>query len=281
MTTRTLHSLHPGRPTQDGNGVPLRRFLPAAGHGELDPFLLLDHFGPLVLPPGSDAGFPPHPHKGFQTLTYLLQGAFAHRDSTGGRGLLGPGGAQLMTAGRGIVHEEMPVPEHLETGGPIEGLQLWINLPKAQKLLPPGYQDLQPDTVPEVAFPGGMARVLAGGWLGVEGPAKTVHPFGYVHLRWEAAGCFEHPVPGDWNLAVVALHGELAVAGSVVPEGTLGVLQGGDGVRLEASGPAEAILLGAAPLGEPVARHGPFVMNTEAELREAVWEYQTGRMGSL
>jgi hypothetical protein len=281
MTHRSVRSLHPGRPTRDGNGVPLRRFFPAHGLLDLDPFLLLDHFGPLVLPPGSDAGFPPHPHKGFQTLTYLLQGAFAHRDSTGGQGLLRPGGAQLMTAGRGIVHEEMPVPEHLETGGPIEGLQLWINLPRAQKLLPPGYQDLQPDTIPEVAFPDGVLRALAGSWLGVEGPARTVHPVAYAHLRLGAGASFEHPLESDWNGAVVCLHGELRCEGAVIPEGQLAVLGRGSALRLEADQDAEALVLGGAPLGEPVARHGPFVMSTEAELQEAVWEYQTGRMGSL
>src|SRR4249920_543721 len=130
MKLRGLKAILPGAPTMDGNGVPLRRIFPGRGSDGmkgLDPFLLMDHFGPLTLAPGSDAGFPPHPHRGFQTLTYLIQGAFRHRDSTGGHGLLSPGGAQLMTAGSGIVHEEMPVPEHLETGGAIEGVQLWIN----------------------------------------------------------------------------------------------------------------------------------------------------------
>jgi redox-sensitive bicupin YhaK (pirin superfamily) len=137
MSSRTVTSLIRGQATQDGDRVPLTRLVPGAGqHGgaafqAMDPFLLMDHFGPMVLGPGSDAGFPPHPHRGFQTLTYLIQGAFRHRDSTGGSGLLRPGGAQLMNAGSGIVHEEMPVPEHLETGGAIEGVQLWIKLPIA------------------------------------------------------------------------------------------------------------------------------------------------------
>ena len=154
MSIKAVVSLIQGLPTQDGNRVPLTRLVPGQGqHGTeafraMDPFLLMDHFGPMVLPPGTDAGFPPHPHRGFQTLTYLIQGAFKHRDSTGGSGLLRPGGAQLMNAGSGIVHEEMPVPEHLASGGPIEGVQLWINLPKADKGSAPGYTDLQPESMP-------------------------------------------------------------------------------------------------------------------------------------
>ncbi|MDE3246620.1 MAG: pirin family protein, partial [Acidobacteriota bacterium] len=179
MRSRNVKTLINGQPTTDGNKVPLVRLLPGAGmRGSdafklLDPFLLMDHFGPMVLKPGTDAGFPPHPHRGFQTLTYMMQGAFRHRDSTGGHGLLEPGGAQLMNAGSGIVHEEMPVPEHLETGGAIEGVQLWINLPKAEKGSRPGYTDLHADMMPWQPFPGGRLRALAGGWLGRTGPAET------------------------------------------------------------------------------------------------------------
>src|SRR5690348_7101627 len=160
MIPRTLKTLVTGRPTVDGDGVPLTRVLPNAGLGRLDPFLMLDHFGPLVLPPGSDAGFPPHPHKGFMTYTYLVQGAFRHRDSRGGQGILAPGGAQLMIAGRGIVHEEMPVPEHLETGGAIEGFQLWINLAAAHKGMEPGYTDLPAEILVWKPISGGRFKVL-------------------------------------------------------------------------------------------------------------------------
>jgi len=179
MSIKPVSYLVSGLPTQDGNRVPLTRLVPGRGqHGAeafkaMDPFLLMDHFGPMVLTPGTDAGFPPHPHRGFQTLTYLIQGAFRHRDSTGGSGLLRPGGAQLMNAGTGIVHEEMPVPEQLDAGGAIEGVQLWINLPKAGKRTAPGYTDLQPESMPWTALPGGRIRVLAGTWAGVTGPAET------------------------------------------------------------------------------------------------------------
>ena len=204
----------------------------------MDPFLLLDHFGPMVLPPGTDAGFPPHPHRGFQTLTYLLQGAFRHRDSTGGAGLLRPGGAQLMTAGKGIVHEEMPVPEHLETGGAIEGVQLWINLPMAQKDLAPGYVDLQPEAMPWVTVPGGRLRVLAGTVAGVTGPAHTPARIAYAHLELDPGATFEQELPATWTAAVVPLRGSVRVAGAEVPADAVALLGEGEGVASPSRSPS-------------------------------------------
>ena len=177
---------HPGR--QPGAIDPPDSRERPAGHDAfraMDPFLLMDHFGPMVLPPGTDAGFPPHPHRGFQTFTYLLQGAFRHRDSTGGAGLLRPGGAQLMNAGAGIVHEEMPVPEHLEAGGPIEGVQLWINLPRAHKGSAPW---LHRPAAGGHALAGGPGRPLAGpgrGLAGVRGARRTPARIAYAHLELE------------------------------------------------------------------------------------------------
>src|SRR5664279_5293512 len=197
MSIKSVTSLVSGQPTQDGNRVPLTRLVPGQGqHGTeafqaMDPFLLMDHFGPMMLPPGTDAGFPPHPHRGFQTLTYLIQGAFRHRDSRGGSGLLRPGGAQLMNAGSGIIHEEMPVPEQLSTGGAIEGVQLWINLPKSDKRTKPGYTDLQPEAMPWTALPGGRIRVLAGSWASVTGPAVTPARIAYAHLELEVGAHFQ------------------------------------------------------------------------------------------
>jgi hypothetical protein len=247
----------------------------------MDPFLLLDHFGPMVLPPGTDAGFPPHPHRGFQTLTYLIQGAFRHRDSTGGSGLLRPGGAQLMNAGSGIVHEEMPVPEHLETGGAIEGVQLWINLPKAEKGSAPGYTDLQPESMPWQPVPGGRLRVLAGTWAGVTGPARTVAQIAYAHLELEAGARFEHALPTEWMAGVVALHGAVQIGETLVPADSVALLGEGDTVALEAPGPVSLLLLAGAPLGEPIVSYGPFVMNSTAEIQQAILDFQQGRMGQL
>ncbi len=287
MSPKPVVSLVTGLPTQDGNRVPLVRLVPGRGqHGTeafraMDPFLLMDHFGPMVLPPGTDAGFPPHPHRGFQTLTYLIQGAFKHRDSTGGSGLLRPSGAQLMNAGAGIVHEEMPVPEHLETGGPIEGVQLWINLPKADKGSQPGYTDLQPERMPWTPLPGGRIRVLAGTWAGVAGPARTPARIAYAHLELEAGARFQQGVPEGWTTAVVPLHGSVRLEGTDVPADTVALLGKGDSLALEAITPVSLMLLAGEPLGEPIAHYGPFVMNTREELEQAVQDYQQGRMGHL
>lgn len=287
MTIKSVATLVPGLPTEDGNRVPLTRLVPGQGHRgadafrAMDPFLLMDHFGPMVLPPGTDAGFPPHPHKGFQTLTYLIQGAFRHRDSTGGSGLLRPGGAQLMNAGSGIVHEEMPVPEHLETGGPIEGVQLWINLPKAAKGSAPGYTDLQPEAMPWQALPGGRIRVLAGTWAGVTGPARTPAHIAYAHLELEAGARFQQAIPDGWIAAVVPLHGSVRVEGTEVPADTVALLGEGDTLALEAVTPASLMLLAGEPIRESIAHYGPFVMNTYEEIEQAIRDYQEGRMGHL
>ena len=287
MRTKAVTSLVKGMPTQDGNRVPLTRLVPGQGqHGAeafraMDPFLLMDHFGPMVLPPGTDAGFPPHPHRGFQTLTYLIQGAFRHRDSTGGSGLLRPGGAQLMNAGSGIVHEEMPVPEHLETGGPIEGVQLWLNLPTADKGSAPGYSDLQPESMPWTALPGGRIRVLAGTWAGLTGPAQTPARIAYAHLELEAGARFEHALPVGWTAAVVPLHGSIRMDGQEVAADTVALLGEGDGLELVAISATSLMLLAGEPLREPIAHYGPFVMNTREEIEQAVLDYQQGRMGHL
>lgn len=287
MSFKSVSILVPGLPTEDGNRVPLTRLVPGQGHRgadafrAMDPFLLMDHFGPMVLPPGTDAGFPPHPHKGFQTLTYLIQGAFRHRDSTGGSGLLRPGGAQLMNAGSGIVHEEMPVPEHLETGGPIEGVQLWINLPKAHKGSAPGYTDLQPESMPWQTLPGGRIRVLAGTWAGVTGPAHTPAHIAYAHLELEAGARFQQAIPEGWIAAVVPLHGSVRVEGTDVPADSVALLGEGEALALEATSAASLMLLAGEPIREPIAHYGPFVMNTREEIEQAITDYQEGRMGYL
>jgi redox-sensitive bicupin YhaK (pirin superfamily) len=287
MSFKPVVSLVTGLPTQDGNRVPLTRLVPGQGQrGDvafraMDPFLLMDHFGPMVLPPGTDAGFPPHPHRGFQTLTYLIQGAFRHRDSTGGSGLLRSGGAQLMNAGSGIVHEEMPVPEHLETGGAIEGVQLWINLPTRDKGSKPGYTDLQPESMPWQALAGGRIRVLAGTWAGVTGPAQTPAQIAYAHLELEGGARFEQALPAGWNAAVVPLHGRVHIEGREVAADSVALLGEGDRLALTALEPASLMLLAGLPLHEPIAHYGPFVMNTREEIEQAVQDYQQGRMGHL
>ncbi|HEU4951093.1 MAG TPA: pirin family protein [Holophagaceae bacterium] len=281
MAPRAIRTLVTGRPTQDGNGVPLTRVLPNPALGRLDPFLMLDHFGPLTLPPGSDAGFPPHPHKGFMTYTYLVQGAFRHRDSRGGHGLLAPGGAQLMVAGRGIVHEEMPVPEHLETGGAIEGFQLWINLAKAHKGMEPGYTDLPAEVLAWRPIPGGRLKALAGSWLGEADPISVPTPFAYAHVELEPGARFDHPIPAGWNAAVFVLEGAASIAGGTAGKDQLAVLDTEGDLVLEAPEGAAVLVFAGQPLNEPVAQYGPFVMTTEAELEQAFQEFRRGAMGSL
>ncbi len=287
MAIKSVVALVTGLPTQDGNRVPLTRLVPGRGqHGSeafraMDPFLLMDHFGPMVLPPGTDAGFPPHPHRGFQTLTYLIHGAFRHRDSQGGSGLLRPGGAQLMTAGAGIIHEEMPVPEHLSTGGAIEGVQLWINLPKADKGSAPGYTDLQPESMPWTALPGGRIRVLAGTLAGVTGPVRIPVRMAYAHLELEVGARFQQSLTEGWTAAVVPLHGSVRIEGTAVPADTVALLGEGDSLALEATSAVSLMLLAGEPLREPIAHYGPFVMNTPAEIEQAILDYQQGRMGRL
>ncbi len=288
MRLRDVKTLIHGQPTMDGNKVPLMRLLPGAGlRGSeafriMDPFLLMDHFGPMVLEPGTDAGFPPHPHRGFQTLTYMMQGAFRHRDSTGGHGLLEPGGAQLMNAGSGIVHEEMPVPEHLETGGAIEGVQLWINLPKSEKGSQPGYTDLHASMMPWQSFTGGRLRALAGEWLGHRGPAETPAKIAYAHVELEAESHFEHSIPEGFIAAVVLLHGDAEVSGQKLNPNDVAVLsEEGEGVRVQSSKGASLMLMAGLPLREPIAHYGPFVMNTPEEIQAALDDYQAGKMGIL
>jgi len=287
MTTKALLTLTAGQTTQDGNRVPLTRLVPGRGQrGEeafraMDPFLLMDHFGPMVLAPGTDAGFPPHPHRGFQTLTYLLQGAFRHRDSTGGSGLLRPGGAQLMNAGSGIVHEEMPVAEQLQTGGPIEGVQLWINLPAAAKGSAPGYTDLQPESLPWTPLTGGRIKVLAGSLAGITGPVHTPAKIAYAHLELGAGTRFEQAIPSGWMAALVPLHGALRVGETEIRADEVALLGAGDTLAFDVPSGVSAMLLAGEPLGEPIAQHGPFVMNTATEIDQAIRDYQAGRLGFL
>ena len=284
MTLREIAFVVPAHPAVEGEGMPIRRALPARNLPLLDPFLLLDHFGPLALEPGGEGGIPDHPHRGFQTLTYLLQGALEHKDSRGGHGRLAPGGAQWMNAASGIVHSEMPVPEVREAGGTIEGLQLWINLPAALKAEAPGYLDVQADAIPTVALPGGTLRVLAGAWAGATGPVPLKSPWAWAYLDLAPGATFTHDLPEGWNAAIYVRSGEgtAGPADRSVKGGDLAVLKAEPGgLTITATTPLQALLLTGRPLGEPIARYGPFVMNTEAEIHQAFEDYRAGRMGFI
>jgi redox-sensitive bicupin YhaK (pirin superfamily) len=271
---RRLARVVPGTPSEDGAGVKLLRLVGSQALRMVDPFLLLDRFGSDD-PADYLAGFPRHPHRGFETVTVLLDGNVEHRDSVGNHGLLQPGGLQWMTAGRGIVHEEMPKPDGR---GRNRGLQLWVNLPAARKWDPPRYQDVPAGDVPEVERNDARVRVLAGRFADAEGPVSgvVIRPL-VLDVRLQG-GRFEAAVPGGHTALVAGLEGEPTVGPdrARLPAGSLGLLTPGD--RIAAEGEGRFLLCAGAPIGEPVARKGPFVMNTDAELEQAWQDWRAGTL---
>jgi redox-sensitive bicupin YhaK (pirin superfamily) len=279
---RAIVQLVGGRETADGAGVRLRRIIGTAELDHLDPFLLLDEFK-SDRPDEYIGGFPDHPHRGFETVTYMLAGAMRHRDHAGHQGDLGPGDVQWMTAGRGIIHSEMP----RQTDGLLWGFQLWVNLPARDKMCAPRYQDIPAERIPTVSpAPGVRVRVIAGEAGGARGPVEGIvtRPL-YLDVALAAGSRVAHPVPGDLNACVYVFEGDgtfgaaAGQAGLRLAAGQLGVLGAGDVVTAAAEGgPIRFLLLAARPLGEPVARYGPFVMNTRAEILQAIEDYQRGRL---
>ena len=272
--TREVGRVVRGIAASDGAGVKLNRVIGGSDLPQLDPFLLLDEFR-------SDdaadylAGFPEHPHRGFETVTYMLAGRMRHRDNQGNTGLLGPGSVQWMTAGRGIVHSEMPEQEN----GLMQGFQLWVNLPAKDKMTAPRYQDIEPGRIPEVESTGARVRVIAGSYRGVRGPvqAEATAPL-YLDVFLED-GEFEAAVPVEHNAFVYVYEGSLEVAGRAVTRGELAVLRGGDKVAASAGAAgARFILVAGRPLKEPVARYGPFVMNRPEEIQQAMRDFTEGRL---
>ena len=278
--SRRVERLVRGQATSDGAGVKLTRVLTQPLQRRLDPFLMLDAFG-------SDTaddyigGFPSHPHRGFETVTYMLAGRMRHRDSVGNVGLLEPGSLQWMTAGRGIIHSEMPEQEE----GRMAGFQLWVNLSAADKLSPPRYQDIPPDQVPLLSLPGGgTVRVLAGSSRGVRGAVTrpTTEPL-YLDITLPPGGSIEEPLPGSHNAFVYVFGGEVDIEGTRVASDRMAVLDnepGADGVRVATVGgePARLLLVAGRPLNEPIVQHGPFVMNTVEEIQRAVMDFQRGEL---
>jgi redox-sensitive bicupin YhaK (pirin superfamily) len=284
MSARTLQQIIPGIETSDGAGVKLRRSIGARPGLWLDPFLMLDEFG-TENPDDYIAGFPPHPHRGFETVTYMIEGRMQHRDHLGNVGELESGGVQWMTAGRGIVHSEMP----LQQSGRMRGFQLWINLPAAEKMKPAAYRDLAADEIPVRDLPGGgIARVIAGTlWVEGESVAGPINPAAdsmttdplYLDLQLPAGARFAHPVVAGHNAFVYVYEGSLSIDGRDVPRFSAGVLSDGDRVELQAGDRGcRVVLLAARPLREPVVQYGPFVMNTREEIEQALADYRDGRL---
>ncbi|SPP64526.1 pirin family protein [Nitrospira lenta] len=271
-----------------GDGFPVRNMIPGANGSDeqFSPFLLLDYMGPKYFPPTyRRLGVGEHPHRGFETVTIMYQGKVAHRDSTGSGGVIGPGDVQWMTAASGIVHEELHDEEFAEQGGTLEGVQLWVNLPRAFKMSPPRYQTLVSQDIPTVELPdgAGRVRVIAGEFQGVAGPATTFSPVHLYDLRLTAGHRVELTLPAGFNTSVLVLRGRVAVNGSQeANEADLALFeQDGERVTLEAKEDATLLVLSGEPIEEPIARYGPFVMNTREELMQAAQDYQAGKMGHL
>jgi redox-sensitive bicupin YhaK (pirin superfamily) len=289
-TVRPVTAIVDAIETLEGGGFLVHRPFPTATLDMIDPFLLLDEMGPTEVAPGEAVGAPDHPHRGFETVTYMLEGEFEHRDSAGHHGIIRTGDVQWMTAGSGVVHSEMPGARLQRDGGRSHGLQLWVNLPRAAKLTPPRYQDLRAAEIPTVDRDGIFAKVIAGEALGVVGPASTHVPILYVHARVDEGATLDLAVPPDTNAFAYVLSGSGVFGPDKRPAGRSQLVHfgadalgsPGAGVRiLGAAGGLEVVVLAGRPLREPVVRYGPFVMNTKAEIVEAFDDYQSGRMGAI
>ena len=276
----------------EGEGFPVRRAFAGVDLADLDPFVHMDQMGEVEYAPGEPKGTPWHPHRGFETVTYIIDGIFEHQDSNGGGGTITNGDTQWMTAGAGILHIERP-PEHLVvSGGLFHGIQLWVNLPKAEKWAPPRYQDLRATEVSLVSSldAGALVRVIAGEVAGHAGPGQTYTPMTMLHVSLAPGAALELPWREDFNALayVLAGAGSAGVERVVVSTGQLVAFGPGDAIRLEASKDQESrspelevLLLGGRPIKEPVGWYGPFVMNTKAELLQAFEDYQAGKLGTI
>jgi redox-sensitive bicupin YhaK (pirin superfamily) len=288
MGVRSVKTKLTATKAMEGGGFPVRRPFPTAEVEMLDPFLLLDHMGPVTWEPGEAIGAPDHPHRGFETVTYLLDGYMEHRDSVGHVAKLGPGDVQWMTAGAGVIHSEMPQASFRRSGGKVNGFQLWVNLPKNAKMSEPRYQELR-TRVTESEDGKTKVRVIAGQALGVTASIETRTPIFYLHFTLEPGARHTQATPAEYNTFAYVAEGSLSLedqAGRTtrVEEGEAAVLDAdGDSIVLTNAGDqkAEVLLIGGVPLNEPVARYGPFVMNTTQELRQAFTDYQSGRMGRI
>jgi redox-sensitive bicupin YhaK (pirin superfamily) len=276
-TSRGVERLVGGQSVMDGAGVRINRVLTQTLQRRLDPFLMLDAFG-------SDkagdyiAGFPEHPHRGFETVTYMLTGRMRHRDSAGHEGLVTNGGVQWMTAGRGVVHSEMPE----QNEGLMEGFQLWLNLPAKDKMSAPWYRDIPSGDVPRFTLDdGSTVQVIAGSSHGVAGAVQRdiTQPL-YLDIDLPAGATFEQPLPAGHNAFLYVFRGEVVVEGKAVPQARMAILDnapGADGVRIKTTAPARLLLIAGRPLNEPIAQYGPFVMNTQAEIFQAVEDFRNGK----
>ncbi|MGK0291254.1 MAG: redox-sensitive bicupin YhaK (pirin superfamily) [bacterium] len=293
MTTtiyRTVKFIYPAQKTLEGGGFPVSRGFPTQQLPLVDPFLLLDQMGPVNWPPQSAIGAPDHPHRGFETVTYLFQGKMVHKDSQGNAQNLNPGDAQWMTAGSGIVHSEMPETEFYHEGGELHGFQVWVNLPKKDKMAKPRYQEIKSDKMPIGYSPNKDAtvKVIAGEAMGVKSNIHTHIPISYLHYQLKPGAKIEQAIPEEQNSFAYLISGSGLFGKTKMPahKEQLALFQNdGDVVIIENpeshDQDLEFLLLSGTPLNEPVARYGPFVMNTEEELQQAFHDFQSGKMGEI
>jgi len=287
---RTVSGIVNSIETLEGGGFLVRRPFPKASFSEFDPFLLLDEMGPMDVAPGEAKGAPDHPHRGFETVTYLLSGDMEHKDSHGHGGKLSAGDVQWMTAGAGVVHSEMPSAEFQRSGGTLHGFQLWVNLPKRDKMTKPRYQEIPNSQIPKATSADGLVTVsvIAGEAMGEKAVIETRTPIIYLHYRIKPGGAAIQKVPGAYNAFAYIVEGKglFGAEGERADDGQMVLFaQDGDEVRIEnpsdAKATLEVLLIAGVPLNEPVARYGPFVMNTEGEIRQAIEDYRLGRMGAI
>ena len=282
LTARKILQIITSQSTVEGGGFKVRRPFPTQYVDHIDPFLLLDEMGPADYAPHKAVGAPSHPHRGFETVTYLLSGAMVHEDSIGTRAVIEPGGVQWMTAGSGVIHSELPTDDMMALGGRMHGFQLWVNLSADRKMIPPRYQGYDANELAQTDLPnGGLLKVVAGTVLGVTGPVETTSPMTYAHAAMQANETIEWIPDASHTALVHVFDGEVTVNDQKVVSGQMVVFERSTGtVKISTDvanvESAQVLILGGAPLNEPVVRYGPFVMNTRQEIVDAVNDYQNG-----
>ena len=271
---RRVTHIIPTHTVLEGGGFKVRR--PVAMGKLMSPFLLLDEMGPANYAPGEAMGAPWHPHRGFETVTYMLAGKMQHEDSAGNKGNLNPGDVQWMTAGRGIIHSEEPHTDFQKNGGLMHGFQIWINLPAKHKMMQPRYQEIPADKSPIAEKNGVWVRVIAGECLGLKSSIDTMVPIEYIHAKMDKNLLLEKEIESSLNAMIYVFGGEISVENKIIKDGELALLSEGKRITIQSNDPSEFLILAGPELNEPIARHGPFVMNTKEEIHQAFLDYQNG-----
>ena len=284
ITMRKINRVINSQRTTEGGGFKVRRPFPTSEIEDIDPFLLLDEMGPSDYAPHKALGAPSHPHRGFETVTYLMDGAMVHEDSIGTRAVIKNGGVQWMTAGSGVIHSELPTDDMLALGGRMHGFQLWVNLPADRKMIPPRYQGYEADELTQVKLAnGGLIKIVAGEVHGVTGPVETTSPMTYAHAVMQPNDSINWSPEASHTALVHIFAGAVSVNGTKFESGQMVVFERSAGdIKIEADlksdETVQLLIIGGAPLNEPIVRYGPFVMNTRQQIVDAVTDYQAGRL---